>query len=128
MGKKPKKLEIRKELFNKIFDVIRYRERCYLKVPINMIEPNSWNINVMTLETFDKLRESIKITGGKYLYFDFIKVFYDKEKQIFIIIDGEKRWRACKELGYDKMPVEYIDCDENKAKTLNVILNTNRKH
>lgn len=95
--------------------------------PIDKIIPNSFNINVMTAEGFGKLKESVRNTKGKYLQDNPIKIWYDPEQDLYIIIDGEHRWRVCKELGYKRIPaVEEKDIDMSKIKELNVILSRNR--
>jgi ParB family chromosome partitioning protein len=39
------------------------------------------------------------------------------------IIDGEHRWRACKDLGHEEIPVVIIDVDEPTAKRLTITMN-----
>jgi len=94
--------------------------------PIDAIEPNSWNVNTMTLEEFESLKESIKITKGDYLKKNPIKIWKDQEKDKYTISDGEHRWRACKELGFKRIPADLEDIDVEDAKSLNVIYSKNR--
>lgn len=94
--------------------------------PIDWIYPNSWNINVMDYKTFDGLVESIKETKGKYLIYNPIKIRKIRE-MYYEIIDGEKRWEACRILGYSHIPAIVEDVDIKTAKTMNVIYNRNRK-
>lgn len=103
------------------------RKFTFNQYPIDKIIPNSFNVNVMTTEEFGKLKESIKTTKGKYLQDNPIKILYDPEQDLYIIIDGEHRWSACKELGYATIPAEEEkDIDMGKIKELNVILSKDR--
>lgn len=94
--------------------------------PIDMFVPNSWNTNEMSQEEFDKLKESINITEGKYLRENPLKVRSSDISEKLEIIDGEHRWKACKELGIKKIPFEKSDIDTEKAQKLNVIYSMNR--
>ena len=94
--------------------------------PIDMFVPNSWNTNEMSQEEFDKLKESINITEGKYLRENPLKVRENSIPGKLEIIDGEHRWKACKELGINKIPFERIDVDTEKAQKMNVIFSMNR--
>lgn len=94
--------------------------------PIDMFVPNSWNTNEMTEEEFESLKESIRITKGKYLRENPLKVRENSVPEKLEIVDGEHRWRVCKELGIKLIPFEKIDIDTEKAKKLNVIYTLNR--
>lgn len=97
------------------------------KYPIDLIEPNDYNVNSMSQEEFQQLKESIRTTNGRYLRNNPIKIWWNETKQKYIIIDGEHRWRACKELGFETIPAEIEeDVDFNKAKELTVVLSKNR--
>lgn len=97
------------------------------KYPIDLIEPNDYNVNSMSQEEFQQLKESIRTTNGRYLLNNPIKIWWNETRQKYIIIDGEHRWRACKELGFDTIPAEIEeDVDLNKAKELTVVLSKNR--
>lgn len=94
-------------------------------VDINKVGPNPWNPNVMSEKTFQKEMESIKALGmiGSILARRYNHTTYDYQ-----IIDGEHRWKACKELGFTKIPVEiYIDdIGDSTAKMLTIMMNTQR--
>lgn len=94
--------------------------------PINWIYPNSWNINVMDDKTFDGLVESIRETKGEYLKTNPIQIRRIR-KGYYEIIDGEKRWDACRILGYTHIPAIVENVDIEEAQVMNVIFNRNRK-
>jgi len=90
--------------------------------PIEWIYPNSWNVNLMKPETFNSLKESIKESKGAYLKRIPIRVRKIRE-DYYEIIDGEQRWKACKELGFLYIPAIEENVNIEEAKVLNVILN-----
>ena len=94
--------------------------------PIDMFVPNSWNTNEMTEEEFESLKESVRITKGKYLRENPLKVRENSVPGKLEIVDGEHRWKACKELKITQIPFEKIDIDTEKAQKLNVIYTLNR--
>ena len=95
------------------------------EIPIDLIVPNPFNVNIMSNKEFEELKNSIKITNGKYLRDNPILVMPYNDK--YMIIDGEHRYKACRDLGYDKIPVEIKkDIDISEAKILNVIYSKNR--
>jgi len=94
--------------------------------PIDMFVPNPWNTNEMTQEEFESLKESIRTTKGMYLRENPLKVRESGVPGKVEIVDGEHRWRACKELGIAKIPFEKIDIGTEKAQKLNVIYSMNR--
>jgi len=120
-----KKTGTNKNLYQKtIIEILETITRSYY--PIDAIEPNPWNVNIMTTEEFESLKESIKITKGEYLKKNPIKIWKDREKDKYIISDGEHRWRACKELGFKKIPADLEIINIEEAKSLNVIYSKNR--
>jgi len=96
-----------------------------LSYDIDLIQPNLWNANVMTEEEFEKLINSIKETKGKYLEQNPIEVRKLNGK-IVEIINGEHRWKACKILGFKKIPVIIINANELEARRLCYMYNRNR--
>jgi len=70
-------------------------------VPIEQVEPNPLNPNIMSERLFDMLKASIKQWG-------FIKpvlTVYNPETQKYLITDGAHRYLALKELGKGKIPI-----------------------
>ena len=91
------------------------------RIPINDVFPNSWNSNQQSSSTFKKEIASIKERG-------FIQPIIVREVDgIHEIIDGEHRWRACKELEYTEIDVECIGSVSTVlAKSLTLDLNNLR--
>jgi len=90
-----------------------------LIVPIGKVVPNKWNPNVQTQSMFDKEVASIKELGmlGSILVRETSNGYYE-------ILDGEHRWKGCKELEYTEIPVESMgEIPDQEAKLLTVLLN-----
>ena len=85
---------------------------------IGKVYPNNWNPNRQTKNIFDKEKESIRQFG----MIDPVLVREAADGQ-YQIIDGEHRWRACKELGLTEIPCVIVDVDEGVAKRLTVTMN-----
>ena len=86
------------------------------------IEKNTWNPNVQEEKTYKKLIQSIKENG-----FTCPILVREINENTYQIIDGEHRWRACIELGYEVMKCEIIkEVDEAMAKMLTIALNNIR--
>lgn len=82
---------------------------------IDDVRPNDYNPNRLPPEMFAKLKAEIQRVG-------FLQpILIDKNG---IIIDGEHRWKALKELGAPKIPVIRLEIDavEAKIQTLNMNL------
>lgn len=60
---------------------------------------------VCTLDSIEQLIDSIRVRGQ----LEPIKIWFTGED--FRIIDGEKRWRACKKLGFPRMKVIIMETD-----------------
>ncbi len=69
-------------------------------VDIDSIVANPWNPNVMTDSIFQKMKLTIEDKGlfGSIIVRPFAGCYQ--------ILDGQHRWKACKELGYKELPVE----------------------
>lgn len=70
-------------------------------VPIDSIKPNKYNPNRQSEHDFKLLCASIAEDG-----FTQPVVAQRETKEI---VDGEHRWRACKALGYEEIPVVFTD-------------------
>jgi hypothetical protein len=68
-------------------------------VPIDRLVPNSWNINVQDDITFNLLQDEIAEVG----MIDPIEVV-PLEDDVYVILGGEHRWRAAKNLGHEEVP------------------------
>lgn len=89
-----------------------------LIVAIDSVKPNPWNYNKQNDFIFEREKTSIQKNGF------IISVLVREIDGGYEIIDGEHRWKACKELGYDKISVKNLGkVDDVKAKTLTILLN-----
>ncbi len=92
-----------------------------LVIPLSKAQPNGWNPNVMNAEMYRKELASIK----KFGYVNPILVRPKGAK--YEIIDGEHRWRALHELGYEEAEVTVIEgLHDEEAKQLTIVLNETR--
>lgn len=78
-------------------------------VPMEMIEMTEVNANHMEDESFNRLCENIKKTGGLS---SMIATFKRKKDGKYVIISGNHRYKACLRLGWSKMNILYADEDE----------------
>lgn len=93
-----------------------------ITVPIDKVSPNKYNPNVQSKVVYEKEIESIKKYGlmGSILVHKLVDDTYE-------IVDGEHRWKACKELGYKNITVENLgELSEPDLKILTVLLNNLR--
>lgn len=82
-----------------------------IAVPIDKIAPNDYNPNVMAPPEIKLLYDSIREDG----YTMPIVCYYDREKDVYVIVDGFHRWRVMKDYPdiYEReggmLPVSVID-------------------
>lgn len=89
------------------------------KVPIRKVKPNTWNPNKQSDFMFDKAKKSIEKNG----MIDPVLV-RETPGEEYEIIDGEHRWRACKELGFTEIIIENAgEIDIKTAKLLTLLMN-----
>ena len=67
-----------------------------LVVPIGGVRPNTWNPKAKNTEEFRKVKKGIDIKGQRL-------PIIVRENKGYEIIDGEQRFTACKELGYNRV-------------------------
>lgn len=79
--------------------VIKTKDFDFQEVDIDKIVPNAWNDNEMDAATYTRLKEEIASVG----FLNPIQVVPNTSGQ-YVIIGGEHRWRASKELGFEKLP------------------------
>ena len=97
---------------NKDFDPSRIK-----KVSIDNVEPNDYNPKKKDTAEYKKIVESLKLNGLKQPIF----VREVEENDKYVIVDGEQRWTAAKELGYKEIYIYdfgYISEEEAKALTI----------
>ena len=69
-------------------------------VPIDSVVNNPWNPNVESKVVYESIKETIKQKG-------LVGTITVREQLgYYQIINGEHRWRICKELGWKEIPVE----------------------
>lgn len=76
-------------------------------VNVNSIKPNKYNPNRQNEHDFELLLKSMTEDG-------FTQPIVCQEDGT--IVDGEHRWRAAKTLGYDEIPVVYVNMTEEQMK------------
>lgn len=92
-----------------------------LIVKLSEVQPNGWNPNVMNKEMYRKELASLR----KFGYVNPILV--RAKGKGYEIIDGEHRWRALHELGYEEAEVTMIEgLNDEEAKQLTIVLNETR--
>ncbi len=81
-------------------------------VPIDKVYPTPHNPNIMPDEMYESLKDNIQNNGliGSILCRE-----HPTKKNSYEIIDGEHRWRACKELGYTKISIILLDYNDINA-------------
>ncbi len=95
-----------------------------VEIEIERLKPNPWNPNVMSTMDYEQLKDSIKITKGKYL--EQTPLLIRKVEDTLEIVDGEHRWRAARELGFETIPAHIEDLSEEQVQILCVIRNKTR--
>lgn len=117
LGEAEVKKNVNSDSNKKLFD--------FAEINIDDISPNSWNVNEMSPDVFNRLVKEIKEIG----YIEPIQVVrMDNGK--YRIVGGEHRYYACKFLGYDKLPcIVLLDnkfSNEDLQKFISVRLNVLR--
>jgi len=92
-------------------------------VPIDMVRPNAWNPKDERGDEYLKIKKGIEAKGLRLpiVVRNMNKGTTDPLNGYYEIIDGEQRWTACKDLGYDKVII--YDCgevSESEAKELTI--------
>lgn len=97
---------------NKDFDPTKVR-----KVPIDDVEPNDYNPKEKDTPEYQNVLKSLQINGLKQPIF--VREVDDNDK--YVIVDGEQRWTAAKELGYTELYVYNLGkISEEEAKSLTI--------
>ena len=81
-------------------------------VPVDKMSPNAWNTIEIPSEDRDKLKGQMKISGPEKTE----PVVVRRVGDGWEIIDGEKRWRTAKELGWTHLPAVEVDVSVYEAK------------
>ena len=91
-----------------------------MRIPIDKIRPNPWNVNLLTEEEFSRLKELMRASGPGRTPPVAVR---EREGGYYEIIDGEQRWRAAKELGWRDMPAMIIEASDLEAKKYTLSFN-----
>lgn len=86
-------------------------------ITVEKIKPNSYNPNVVEEPIMAKLRQEI---GQKGLC---APIIVRGGGDAYEIVDGEHRWRICRELGWKEVPCIIQDYDNKEAKIKTLQLN-----
>jgi ParB/RepB/Spo0J family partition protein len=116
---KRKKIEILDdEQQKKVTDQMLRRVQSTLLIPLDKIHPNTWNKNKMSKDYFKALKQNISNPQIGFTIPILVEPHPDYEGE-YRIIDGEHRYKACTQLGLEKIPAVNIqDLPEAVAKYL----------
>lgn len=96
-----------------------YRKRLTIEyVKVDDIYPNDYNPNQHTADSFDLLVKSL-------LYFGFTMPIVVNRRDMKIV-DGENRYRAACVIGYEEVPVCFVDFDDEKLRYATILHNAAR--
>jgi len=92
-----------------------------ITVHIDNIIPNAFNPNEMSEFMYEKMKQTIKEKGL------FGSIYVTPTAGMYRILDGEHRWKACKELGMTWLPVECAkEMTDQEVKFWTVYFNNTR--
>jgi hypothetical protein len=95
--------------------------------PLDEVKANPWNPNKMTAFERESLKHGFRTDGWIVSQALLIWGKDDRGKQRNLIIDGEHRWDAARELGMPEGPMVFRDgLNEAQAKALTIKLNQKR--
>ena len=87
-------------------------------VHVDDIYPNEYNPNAHSADSFDLLIKSL-------LYFGFTMPIV-VNRETMTIVDGENRYRAACVIGYELIPVCFVDFDDEKMRYATIMHNMAR--
>jgi ParB family chromosome partitioning protein len=91
-------------------------------IPINMIKPNEKQPRKnFDVEKIEQLAESIREHGIVQ------PVVLKREEEVYIIIAGERRWRAAKAAGVKEIPAVIMDITDKEILEISLIENIQRE-
>jgi len=85
------------------------------QVAVDVLRPAEYNPRVMPPDEMKKLQRSLQQWG-------FVEPLVVRRRDM-TVIGGHQRLEAAKSLGMTRVPVVFVDLDENQAKALNIALN-----
>lgn len=92
-------------------------------VAVDKIDANPWNPNVMDKEEYDALKQDMYVHGASGIGAILVSPFHcffsgEPISDRFVIVDGEHRWRAARELRWKQILCEVREITEDDAKAL----------
>lgn len=87
---------------------------------INLLNPAEYNPRELTKKQYEDLKESLT----KFGLVEPIVVNSNKDRKN-IVVGGHQRLRIWSEMGNDRIPCVFVNCDLEKEKQLNIRLNKN---
>lgn len=88
----------------------------YKELPIEKIKMADYNPRQMSKEDFENLKKVIKLEG-------LVEPLVVNKRTGYTIVGGNHRYKALKELGYDKVMCAVVDIPLHREKSLNIALN-----
>lgn len=89
------------------------------EIPIEKIDPNRFNPRKKFVESEeDELIESITSKGG---ILNPIIVYREKKSGRYVILDGARRFSACKKLNFKKIPAHILKKEPNELENLSMM-------
>ncbi|MCL5318654.1 MAG: ParB/RepB/Spo0J family partition protein [Thaumarchaeota archaeon] len=91
-----------------------------VSIPVSDLEVNPWNCNVMSEAQMRLLIETVKRSGPEKMQPVIVRPQQSGKMQI---IDGEHRFLAAKEHGWEAVPAIIVDLDDEQAKVMCIKMN-----
>lgn len=88
----------------------------YKELPLSKIKMADYNPRQMSKEDFENLKKVIKLEG-------LVEPLVVNKRTGYTIVGGNHRYKALKELGYDKVMCAVVDIPIHREKSLNIALN-----
>lgn len=86
-------------------------------IKTELIKPNGYNPNIVPEDTLAKLRQEIAQNGLT------VPITVRSSGNGYEVVDGEHRWRICRDLGFKEIPCIIQEFDDNEAKIKTLQLN-----
>lgn len=86
-------------------------------IKTDLVKPNDYNPNIVQEDILAKLRAEIAQNGLT------VPITVRKRDNAYEVVDGEHRWRICRDLGFKEIPCIIQDFDDNEAKIKTLQLN-----
>ena len=88
-----------------------------INIKTDLIKPNGYNPNIVPEDTLAKLRAEIAQNGLT------VPITVRSSGNGYEVVDGEHRWRICRDLGFKEIPCIIQEFDDNEAKIKTLQLN-----